>query len=131
MKFSSVSLFSSLLLATATTQAQPFFNRISTFLVCSQLDPTCNVADETSAEIVAASPDGNTLIYTDSAQESLGFVDITDPKTPVAMGTIALPGEPTAAKYVNGDTAVVAVNTSPDFVNVSGVLGKAAWLLLS
>jgi hypothetical protein len=127
MKLSSFStLSSSLLLAAAaltTTSAQPYFNRISTFLVCSQLEPDCNIADETSAEIVAVSPDGNTLIYTDSASEQLGMVDITDPTNPVGAGVIALPGEPTSAKYINENTAVVAVNTSPDFVNASGVLG--------
>ena len=31
------------------------------------------------AEIVAATPDGQTLLYTDSASQEVGFVDISDP----------------------------------------------------
>ncbi len=31
------------------------------------------------AEIVAATPDGNTLIYTDADGRRIGFVDITNP----------------------------------------------------
>ena len=41
------------------------FNRIATYPVCLQLDPTCNVDTETVAEISAVSADGMTIIYTD------------------------------------------------------------------
>ena len=34
------------------------------------------------AEIFAATPDGITLLYTDSAARRVGFVDISDPATP-------------------------------------------------
>ena len=58
------------------------FNRIAYFPVCSLIDPNCNTDTETVAEIVAASSDGRTLIYTDSPRNQVGFVDITDPTSP-------------------------------------------------
>lgn len=97
------------------------FNRIASFAVCSQINTDCNDDTETSAEIVAASTDGLTLIYSDSPQEVIGFVDITQTNTPVALGTANLVGEPTSVSVL-GDYAVVGVNTSVDFVNTSGVL---------
>jgi hypothetical protein len=97
------------------------FNRIASFLVCSQIDADCNDDTETASEIVAASDDGNTLIYTDSPLEVVGFVDITDPTDPFGIGTLELSGEPTSVA-VAGDNALVAVNTSEDFVNTSGNL---------
>ncbi|SMF08748.1 Uncharacterized conserved protein [Alteromonadaceae bacterium Bs31] len=101
--------------------SQKNFNRISSFLVCSQLDENCDTDEETSAEIAAVSSDGNTLVYTDSPMEVLGFVDIKNPSKPQAAGTLALSGEPTSVA-VKGDYALVGVNTSEDYVNVSGVL---------
>ncbi|MEM7435025.1 MAG: esterase-like activity of phytase family protein [Myxococcota bacterium] len=97
------------------------FNRVSSFLICSQIDPTCNDDTETAAEIVTATEDGNTLIYTDSPLEVVGFVDITDPAAPAGLGTVALGGEPTSVA-VAGPYALVGVNTSEDFVNTSGDL---------
>ncbi|CAN0566211.1 unnamed protein product, partial [Laminaria digitata] len=75
----------------------------------------------TVAEIIAASEDGMTLIYTDSEQEALGFIDITSPRSPVPSGFVPLPGEPTSVA-VSGGIALVAVNESADFVNVAGDL---------
>jgi len=98
-----------------------FFNRISTYAVCQQIENSCNTDTETSAEIVAASNDGKTLIYTDSPTESVGFVDITDPENPTGLGTVTLTGEPTSVA-VHGSHALVGVNTSADFINVSGEL---------
>ena len=97
------------------------FNRIASFPVCSQLDATCDIDDETAAEIVAVSSDEMTLIYTDSPLEALGFIDISDASAPVADGTLELDGEPTSVA-VKGDYALVGINTSEDFVNVSGQL---------
>lgn len=97
------------------------FNRIASFLVCSQLDENCNDDTETASEIVAASEDGNTLVYTDSPLEAIGFVDITDPASPAPLGIVALDGEPTSVAVV-GPYALVGVNTSEDFVNTSGDL---------
>ncbi len=97
------------------------FNRIAVYPVCMQADPTCNSDDATAAEIVAASTDGMTLIYTDSPKEQLGFVDITNPATPAGLGVLPLVGEPTSVA-VKGNYALVGVNTSSDFVSVSGLL---------
>lgn len=97
------------------------FNRISHFLVCSQLDPTCNVDNETSAEIIVASKDGNTLYYSDSPLGVVGFVDISDPSNPVAGGILDMGGEPTSVAVVY-DWILAAVNTSPNFTNPSGNL---------
>lgn len=97
------------------------FNRIASFAICEQIDTTCNVDTETVAEIVVSSDDGQLLIYTDSEQEQLGFVDIADAAKPAKAGTVALSGEPTSVA-VKGNYALAAVNTSADFVNVSGTL---------
>ncbi|MEZ5537398.1 MAG: esterase-like activity of phytase family protein [Thiolinea sp.] len=97
------------------------FKRIASFPVCMQLDATCNDDTETAAEIVAASADGMQLIYTDSPNDAVGFVDITDPAAPVAGGVVKLDGEPTSVA-VKGDYALVAVNTSADYINTGGEL---------
>jgi hypothetical protein len=59
-----------------------------------------------------------TLIYTDSEQEQLGFVDISAPKP---LGTLALEGEPTSVA-TKGVYALVAINTSKDYVDTAGIL---------
>ncbi|MFK7961100.1 MAG: esterase-like activity of phytase family protein [Phycisphaerales bacterium] len=105
--------------ATIATAGDEFasFERIASFPVFLNSD----IDVETVAEIVATSADGMTLVYTDAKTQSLGFVDITDPAAPVAGGSRVLAGEPTSVGIV-GDFALVAVNTSPDFVNPSGTL---------
>ena len=52
--------------------AAEFFNRVATYHVCEQLEPTCNIDTETVAEIAAVSKDGNTVVYTDGPMEALG-----------------------------------------------------------
>ncbi len=110
-------------IAGCTGEESKNFNRIASFLICSQIDSDCDTDDETAAEIVAVSEDGMTLIYTDSPAAAVGFVDITEPDNPQAMGRIDLVdgSEPTSVA-VKGDYALVGVNTSQDFVNVSGNL---------
>ena len=93
------------------------FNRIASFAVAANTPD----AEESSSEIIAATADGMTLIYTDSPAEVLGFIDITDPAAPVAAGVMALDGEPTSVSVI-GQTAYVGVNTSADYVNTSGHL---------
>ncbi|KAG7367779.1 alkaline phosphatase-like protein [Nitzschia inconspicua] len=97
-----------------------YFNRNATFYVCSQTEPNCNTDDVTVAEIVDATPDGMKLFYTDSESEHIGVVDISDFTNPVGLATISVEGEPTSVAVVNDKYAVAGVNTSPDFVNVSG-----------
>lgn len=97
------------------------FNRIASFLVCSQIDDSCDTDTETAAEIVAASVDGMTLIYSDSPAEQVGFVNIADPANPIADGVLGVGGEPTSVA-VKGAYVLAGVNTSQDFVNVSGFI---------
>lgn len=104
-----------------TTATEMAFARVATFPVCQQISATCDTDEETAAEIVDVSEDGMTLVYTDSPAEQIGFVDITTPASPVADGVLAMGGEPTSVSVV-GDYALVGVNTSEDYVNVSGYL---------
>ena len=74
------------------------------------------------AEIVNATKDGRTLVYTDSSTGKVGFVDIRDPRNPLPAGTITLGGEPTSVG-ISGKFALVSVDTSAgNFVTPSGVL---------
>ncbi|QPJ63802.1 MAG: esterase-like activity of phytase family protein [Candidatus Nitronauta litoralis] len=94
------------------------FQRISNFPVyLNNSDPD----KETAAEIIKVTEDGNTLIYTDSPGEVLGFVDITNPRQPQPLGTLPVEGEPTSVS-VAGNLALVGVNTSQDFTQPSGFL---------
>jgi len=101
--------------------ADMHFNRVASFAVCSQVGSSCESDDTTAAEIVAASGDGMTLIYSNSPKGGIGFVDITNPATPVALGHLDMGGEPTSVTVLGG-YALVAVNTSADYVNTSGKL---------
>lgn len=98
-------------LATCNPVVDAAFNRISTFFPCSQISPTCNTSQASNAEIVAASEDGNFLIYTDGEFGKIGFVDIVDPTNPKAAGIVNfLPGSPNSVA-VRGGYALAAVNT--------------------
>jgi DNA-binding beta-propeller fold protein YncE len=98
-----------------------YFERVATLPVFLNTE----IDEETVSEIVAATEDGRTLVYTDSAQEKIGFVEITDPLAPVADGTVDVGGEPTSVA-VRGEWALVAVNTSETYTNPSGVLQVVA-----
>lgn len=113
-------LFASTALVALTAPAalaDSHFNRIASFPVHLNTPD----AEETSAEIIAASADGMTLVYSDSPGEVIGFIDITDPANPQPAGVIELGGEPTAVA-VSGMTAFVGENTSESYVKPSGVL---------
>ena len=97
------------------------FNRIATYLVCENTSCDRDQVEETSAEIIAATGDGQTLLYTDSPAGKLGFVDISDPAAPHGRGTVDVGGEPTSVA-VAGTYALVGVNTSESFVEPSGLL---------
>jgi DNA-binding beta-propeller fold protein YncE len=80
------------------------FERVATFDVPGQV-----------AEIIAATPDGETLIYTDSAAEEIGFVTIAEPGHPTGGGSLAMPGEPTSVAVTpDGAWALVAVHGSSE-----------------
>ena len=102
---------------TAANFERTRFRRVASFPVFRNTD----IATPTVAEIVAATDDGLTLIYTDSENGNVGFVDIADPSNPAPDGIVDLGGEPTAVS-VAGDYALVGINTSPDLVNPSGQL---------
>jgi hypothetical protein len=98
------------------------FERVSTFTVCTNTSCDREQVPLTAAEIVAASKNGRTLVYTDSPNRALGFVDIADPAHPRPLGALPLDGEPTSVA-VAGTWALAAVNTSVSFADPSGYLG--------
>ncbi|WP_099242602.1 esterase-like activity of phytase family protein [Pelagimonas phthalicica] len=97
------------------------FNRISSFATPMNMADGEDKKAETSAEIIAATADGNTLVYTDSPLGVLGRIDITDAANPKPLGNIALEGEPTSVG-VAGVNAIVGVNTSESYTDPSGFL---------
>ncbi len=122
------SLIATALLASSSTLAyagakhkNPGFERIATYEVCQNTSCDTDVVEETSAEIIASSEDGKTLVYTDSPLGVIGFLDIRDAERPKGLGTVDVGGEPTSVA-VKGDYALVGVNTSESFVTPSGFL---------
>lgn len=107
-----------LALAAAPAHAE-MFNRIATFHVVDNLPADADPEAGTVAEIITATPDGMTLVYTDSPGKRIGFVDIADPKAPTAAGIAALDGEPTSV-VVAGGNALVGVVTSESKASPSG-----------
>ncbi|WP_204113149.1 esterase-like activity of phytase family protein [Shimia biformata] len=121
MSFRTICLTSSLALAANGALAEMNFNRIASFATPRNMSQDADTSRESSAEIIAASDDGLTLVYTDSPLSALGLIDITDAHDPKPLGNIALDGEPTSVGMV-GRTAFVGVNTSDSFVAPSGHL---------
>ena len=119
MSIRTVCLTSVIALIAGAAQADMNFNRIASFETAANMAEGEDQARETSAEIIAATADGNTLVYTDSPLGVLGRIDITDPAMPKPLGNIALGGEPTAVG-VAGAYAIVGVNTSESYVEPSG-----------
>ncbi|WP_299648633.1 esterase-like activity of phytase family protein [uncultured Jannaschia sp.] len=113
----------SILTSTALAAAMPAFaeemafDRIASFPVARNSDG----AAESSAEIIAATTDGMTLVYSDSPLGAIGMVDITDPAAPAPLGHIEVGGEPTAVSVLER-TAFVAVDTSESYTDPSGVV---------
>ena len=77
--------------------AEPMFNRIASFATPLNMAAGEDLARASSAEIISASEDGMTLVYTDSPLGVIGLIDITDPAAPQPLGNVALGGEPTTA----------------------------------
>ncbi|MFC3220358.1 esterase-like activity of phytase family protein [Tianweitania populi] len=115
-------LAASLLLATSLSAgAEPFFDRIATMMVRDNLPEGGKGVKEAVAEIISASEDGMTLVYTDAPGKQVGIIDLTHPANPKPMGTVAVGGEPTSVKIVGG-TAYVAVDQTEDFTKPAGKL---------
>jgi DNA-binding beta-propeller fold protein YncE len=99
-----------------TAEAKPdsTLRHVGSFFVPENLTLLGDVPNDfTSAEIVDITDDGRTLVYTDALASRLGFVDISDPTHPVALGALDVPGEPTSLA-IHRDWVLVAVNTSAD-----------------
>jgi len=109
------------LIATAPAMAEMNFNRIASFATPTNMAAGEDTKRETSPEIITATADGMTLVYTDSPLESLGLIDLTDPAAPKPLGNIALGGEPTSVSLI-GNNAFVGVNTSESYVKPSGLM---------
>ena len=82
------------------------FQRVGTF--ANYLN-NANIGDQTVSEIVAATADGMTLVYTDAVGRQIGFIDITYPQDPQPLGTVAVDPDPNAGKqYSPTSVAVLA-----------------------
>ncbi len=101
--------------------AEANFNRIASFATPLNMAAGQESAHATSAEIITASPDGMTLVYTDSPLGVIGLVDITDPAKPKPLGNVEMGGEPTTAHFI-GNRVFAAVNTSESYAKPSGKL---------
>ena len=78
--------------------------------------------DETVSEIIAASADGNTIVYTDSQLDEIGFFDIANPDFPIYRGKFGVGGSPTSVAVLGDAYALVGVDTSDSFDAPSGHL---------
>jgi len=105
----------------APASAEQVFNRIASFPVAGNMPADKDKLTPSSAEIVTASEDGMTLIYSDSPLGAIGFIDITDPKAPKALGAVTFKGEPTSVAAV-GKKVLAAVNTGESKKNPTGML---------
>ena len=101
--------------------ADSAFNRIATFPVAENLPADADAKTPTSSEIITASEDGKTLVYSDSPLGAVGFIDITDAKQPKPAGIVRIDGEPTSVAVVGGKV-LAGVNTSESFTKPSGLL---------
>ena len=121
IKPSLLGLAAALAVPAIPAHADMMFNRIATFAVADNLPKDADPKTATSSEIISASEDGNTLVYSDSPYGDIGFIDITDPKAPKAGGSIKMDGEPTSVVIVGGKV-LAAVNTSESKADPSGQL---------
>jgi hypothetical protein len=101
--------------------ADSAFNRIATFPVAENLPADLDAKTPTSSEIIKASEDGKTLVYSDSPLGAVGFIDISDPKAPKAGGVVRIEGEPTSVAVI-GTKVLAGVNTEESKKNPSGNL---------
>ncbi|MGP9767640.1 esterase-like activity of phytase family protein [Halomonas sp. AOP13-D3-9] len=105
----------------SVSAADKHFNRIASFAIPSNMAEGEDRSRETSAEIIAASGDGMTLVYSDSPLGVIGRIDISDPANPQPLGSIDVGGEPTAVTVL-GNIAYAGVNTSVSYSEPSGQL---------
>ena len=101
--------------------ADMMFNRVASFAVADNLPADADRSKPTSSEIITATEDGMTLVYSDSPLGAVGFIDITDPKAPKAGGIVKIDGEPTSVAVIGGKV-LAGVNTSKSKAEPSGNL---------
>jgi hypothetical protein len=111
------------LLASGAMAQEMNFNRVASFPTIANMAEGEDTARVSSAEIIAASGDGMTLVYSDSPLGVIGFVDITDPAAPAPLGQMVMDGEPTSVA-AQGGVAFAGVNTRESFVNPSGFIAS-------
>jgi DNA-binding beta-propeller fold protein YncE len=75
------------------------------------------------AEILSATPDGRTVLYTDSELGQVGLVDISVPTAPRQLGTVDVGGSPTSVAVTPGGRyALVVVDDTTDLTRPAGHL---------
>ncbi len=100
----------------AAATAPGWFQRVDTMPVHRNSSP----GEHTAAEIAAATPDGRTVVYTDSPAGRIGFAGVRNGRLS-PDGVLDMPGEPTSVD-ITGGLALVAVNTSESYTEPSGAL---------
>jgi len=122
MTYRALCLTSAIALTASAAAAEMNFNRIASFPVVRNMAEGEDTNRVSSPEIISASADGMTLVYSDSPLGVIGMIDITDPANPQPKGNVTLEGgEPTAVSAL-GNTVFVGVNTSESFTDPSGFL---------
>ena len=116
-----LAVFAPLLPWPAAAQQAPVFHRVATIEAVRMLPPDRDRGRRSVAEIVAASADGNTLVYVDGEQRGIGFVDIADPAQPRPAGFLDLAGDTTSVT-VHGPRAYAVADTSTSKREPSGVV---------
>jgi DNA-binding beta-propeller fold protein YncE len=121
-------LLCTVLLTTTFLTQDAIARRTRTGRINGRITQTANFSTGAKvAEIVAATPDGNTVIFTNAEEKKLGFVSLTNPTSPSLVGNVDLTalGEPTSVAITpNGQYAIVAILRDPQpgllvFVNVN------------
>lgn len=121
MRFNAISILAGSLVAVTFGQvaSAQSFNRVATL---PNYVNNGDIGDETVSEIIAASADGNTVVYTDSELEEIGFFDITNLDFPIYGGKFGVGGSPTSVAVLGDNYALVGVDSSDSFVAPSGHL---------
>ncbi len=113
--------------AALPAHADQVFNRIATFAVAENLPADADKKAKTSAEIISASEDGNTLVYSDSPYGAVGFVDITDPKAPKGGGLVKIDGDFVRSITTNDDDQIF-VRRLAELARDLGIETVAEWV---
>lgn len=121
MTYRAACLTSVIALTASAAAADMNFNRIASFPVAMNMAEGEDRNRESSPEIIDATADGMTLVYTDSPLGALGRIDIANPSDPRPLGNIDLGGEPTSVVVI-GQTAFVGVNTSESYTAPAGMV---------